>query len=88
MKNINEFCKKYIEDNFEECKRTAQEELAYLDNSTAKYKGDTIYSLHIPKIFTEEAEVVIKHAAETMYGILQKVLHQRAIVSCSVFQKN
>lgn len=76
MKNINELCKQYIEENFEECKRTAEEELVYLDNSTAKYKGETIYSLHIPKIFTEEAELVIKDAAETMYGILQKVMKE------------
>ena len=76
MKKINQFCKNYIEENLEECKRTAQEELAYLDNSTAKYKGQTIYSLHIPKIFTEEAELVIKNAAETMYGILQKVMKE------------
>lgn len=76
MKKINEFCKKYIEENFEICKRTAQEELLYLENSTAKYKGETIYSLHIPKIFTEEAELVIKDAAETMYEILQKVMKE------------
>lgn len=76
MKKLNEFCKTYIEENLEECERTGREELDYLEHSTAKYKGETIYSLHIPKIFTEEAESVIKNAAETMYGILQKVMKE------------
>lgn len=76
MKNINEFCKSFIEENFQECARTGREELDYLEHSTAKYKGETIYSLHIPKIFTKEAEAVVKDAAETMFGILQKVMKQ------------
>lgn len=76
MKELNEFCKTFIEENLEECERSGWEELDYLEHSTAKYKGETIYSLHIPKIFTEEAEVVIKDAAETMYGILQKVMKE------------
>lgn len=76
MKKMNAFCKRYIEENLEECARTGREELDYLEHSTAKYKGETIYSLHVPKIFTEEAEAVVKDAAETMFGILQKVMQE------------
>ena len=76
MKNINEQCKTFIEENFAECVESGKVELDYLEHSTAKYKGQTIYSLHIPKIFTKESEAVIKNAAETMYGILYKVMEQ------------
>lgn len=74
MKHINRLCKNYIEENFEACVEGGKRELDYLEHSTAKYKGKTIYSLHIPKIFTEISEKVIKDAAETMHGILVKVM--------------
>ena len=76
MKNIQEKCKKYIEDNFSFCEESAKKELGYLERSTAKYKGQTIYSLHVPKMFTLEAKEVLKHGAETMYGILYKVMKE------------
>lgn len=76
MKNIQKKCKKYIEDNFSLCEESAKEELNYLEHSTAKYKGQTIYSLHIPKMFTLEVKAVLKHGAETMYGILYKVMRE------------
>ena len=76
MKAINQKCVSFIQENFATCKETAQLELEYLEHSTAKYKEETIYSLHIPKIFTKEAENVIKYAAETMYGILRKVIEE------------
>ncbi|MCI8408183.1 MAG: glutathionylspermidine synthase family protein [Lachnospiraceae bacterium] len=76
MKNIQEKCKRYIEDNFSCCEESSKEELDYLEHSTAKYKGQTIYSLHIPKMFTLEAKAVLEHGAETMYGILYKVMRE------------
>lgn len=76
MKNIQEKCKKYIENNFSFCEESAKMELEYLEHSTAKYKGQTIYSLHIPKMYTIEAKEVLKHGAETMYGILYKVMKE------------
>lgn len=76
MKNMQERCKTYIENNFEYCEESSKEELYYLEHSTAKYKGQTIYSLHIPKMFTLEAKAVLKYGAETMYGILYKVMRE------------
>ena len=76
MKHIQEKCNKYIQDNFYLCQESAKKELDYLEHSTAKYKGQTIYSLHIPKMFTLEAKEVLEHGAETMYGILYKVMQE------------
>lgn len=76
MKEIGEKCKSYIEHNFSSSEESSKEELNYLEHSTAKYKGQTIYSLHIPKMFTLEAKAVLKHGAETMYGILYKVMRE------------
>lgn len=76
MKKLNLKCKKYIEENYEKNIASGREVLDYLDHSTAKYKGETIYSLYIPKIFTEEAKAVIQSAAETIYNILIKVMKE------------
>ncbi len=48
--------------------------LDYLDHSTAKYKGKTIYSLYVPKILNPETVDKFRYAAETMAGIMQKVI--------------
>lgn len=79
MKSIQEKCKKYIENHFSLCEESSKKELDYLEHSTAKYKGDTIYSLHIPKMFTKESKTVLKHGAETMYRILFKVMKEYLI---------
>lgn len=76
MQKLNAKCKKYIEENYEENVISGRKVLDYLDHSTAKYKGETIYSLYLPKIFTEEAKNVIQTAAETMYQILIKVMKE------------
>lgn len=76
MKNIQERCKSYIEHNFSLCEESSKKELDYIEHSTAKYKGQTIYSLHIPKMFTPKAILVLKQGAEMMYGILYKVMRE------------
>ena len=76
MQKLKEKCKKYIEENYEENVISGRKVLDYLEHSTAKYKGETIYSLYLPKIFTEEAKNVIQTAAETMYQILIKVMKE------------
>lgn len=50
--------------------------LQYLENSTAKYHGKTIYSLYVPKLISKETEMRFKDAAETMAGIMRKVIKQ------------
>lgn len=76
MKKMNLKCKQYIQENFEENIASGRKVLEYLEHSTAKYKGETIYSLYIPKIFTEEAKTVIQSAAETIYKILMKIMNE------------
>lgn len=74
MEDINLWCKDFVENNWEECLEYGKKELEYLEHSTAKYKEETIYSLHIPKIFHAEGEKLVKYGAESMYAILTKVM--------------
>ncbi len=76
MEAFNLQCKKIIENNWEENKEKAKDYLAYMDQSTAKYHGETIYSLYMPKMFPVETVNYIKNIAETMYGILKKVMKE------------
>lgn len=74
MDNFNLYYKKIIEDNFEENLKTSKEFYNYLDNSTAKYKGQTIYALYMAKAFPGEVIDYLKESSEKMYGILVKVI--------------
>lgn len=73
LNQIQKLCKQEIEDHFEEHRKKASQSLNYLENSTAKYKEKTIYSLYIPKIFTKSATDYIRDIAETMVRIMEKV---------------
>ena len=74
LNEIEQLCKKEIENNFDAHKRKAEVSLDYLEHSTAKYKGKTIYSLYIPKIFNEESAKYLKYISETMVCIMRKVI--------------
>lgn len=76
MEEFNLKCKKIIEDNWDENKEKAKDYLAYMDGSTAKYHGETIYSLYMPKMFPATTAEYIKNIAETMYTILTKVVKE------------
>ena len=76
LKEIEKLCKKEIEDNYEAHLKGAQISLDYLEHSTAKYKGKTIYSLYIPKIFNTENTKYLKYIAETMVQIMRKVIER------------
>lgn len=76
LNEIEQFCVNEIEENFEKHKEKAAKSLDYLDHSTAKYKGKTIYSLYVPKIFNTENTKYIKYIAETMVRIMRKVIEQ------------
>lgn len=74
LKEIEEFYKKDIEEQLEMHKASGKAALDYLDHSTAKYKGKTIYSLYVPKILNRETVENFKQIAETMAEIMQKVI--------------
>lgn len=76
MKEINDKYIEYVEKYFEENKTTYQTSMEYLDQSTAKYHGKTIYSLYLPKILPEHVVDYLKDATDTMYSILTKVIKE------------
>lgn len=74
LTEIEKLTRKLIEEDMETHKQKAEDSLRYLDHSTAKYKGQPIYSLYIPKILNEEGALYLKQIAETMTGIMRKVI--------------
>lgn len=74
LTEIESFYKKDIENNILKHQKSGLESLDYLDHSTAKYHGKTIYSLYVPKILNEETVRVFEHTAETMARIMKKVI--------------
>lgn len=74
LNEIEEFYKKDISGNPAAHEESGKEALDYLDHSTAKYKGKTIYSLYVPKILNEKTEQHFKQIAEAMAGIMRKVI--------------
>ena len=76
LKEIEAFYKKDIEQNIQLHKESGKQALDYLENSTAKYHGKTIYSLYVPKILNEDTVKIFKQIAETMAAIMQKVIRE------------
>ena len=58
--------------------KSAQKEIAYINQSTAKYHGRCVSTLYVPKLFTEEDISNFKQLIQELYGIFDKViLHYR-----------
>lgn len=58
--------------------KSAQKEIAYINQSTAKYHGRCVSTLYVPKLFTEEDISNFKQLVQELYGIFDKViLHYR-----------
>lgn len=74
LTELEQFYAKHINENREEHEKSGKEALDYLDHSTAKYKGKTIYSLYVPKLLNEKTVACFKETAETMAGIMRKVI--------------
>lgn len=74
LNEIEAFYKEDISAHLNEHETSGKEALDYLDHSTAKYKGKTIYSLYVPKILNVETKDHFKQIAETMAGIMRKVI--------------
>ena len=71
---LEEFYSKHISENRAQHEVSGKAALDYLDHSTAKYKGKTIYSLYVPKLLNRQTVEVFKNTAETMASIMQKVI--------------
>ena len=76
MQKAEEFYKKLVDDNFEESLQSAKKQQEYIKTSTARYHGYFVHTLYMPKMFTEEMAAYFKKAAESMYKILEKVIHE------------
>lgn len=73
MKYIEIF-KKYIEENYAECRNSAIKIEEDLAKSKAVYHGDPIKTLFIPKIFNEQMKEEFEKCCSTTYRILVKVI--------------
>lgn len=76
MNEIHQYYKKLILDDMEGNKASFGKSMEYLSNSTARYHGETIYSLYMPKIFPEAVVEMLDGAVNTMYSILTKVMKE------------
>ena len=71
------YCEKIAKDKNAHAK-SAQKEIAYINQSTAKYHGRCVSTLYVPKLFTEEDIRYFKQLIHELYGIFDKViLHYR-----------
>ncbi|MBQ8301184.1 MAG: glutathionylspermidine synthase family protein [Clostridia bacterium] len=76
MQKAEEFYKQLTDDNFEESIASAKVQQEYIKTSTARYHGYFVHTLYIPKMFTEEMAEFFEKSADTMYKILEKVIHE------------
>src|SRR5690554_3216452 len=76
MSKVNKKYIDYVKGNFEESKKSSDRSLGYLRGSTAKYQGNVISSLHIPKLFPEHVVEYLDSSVNTMYSILEKVIKE------------
>lgn len=79
MQKAEEFYKQLVDGNFEESLKSAAVQQEYIKTSTARYHGYFVHTLYIPKMFTEEMAEYFNEIADTMYGILEKVIHEYQI---------
>lgn len=76
MQKAEEFYKQLTDSNFGESLKSAQEQQRYIKSSTARYHGYFVHTLYMPKMFTEKMAEYFEEVAETMYGILEKVINE------------
>ena len=74
LKALEQFYFDHINEYRAEHEASGKAALDYLDHSTAKYHGKTIYSLYVPKLLNEKTVEVFRQTAETMAGIMRKVI--------------
>lgn len=77
LKLNRRYCEEIAKDKKAHAK-SAQKEIAYINQSTAKYHGRCVSTLYVPKLFTEEDISNFKQLIHELYGIFDKViLHYR-----------
>ena len=76
MNAIRQEYQDYILAHKEESLQSGAAIKEYLDNSTCCYDGKVVYTLQIPKIFTEKEIEYFRWVVKTTYGILEKVIKE------------
>lgn len=76
MQKAEEYYKQLVDDNFTESLKSAKIQQDYIKSSTARYHGYFVHTLYIPKMFTEHMASYFNEIADTMYGILEKVIYE------------
>ena len=74
MRDLNYKFRDIVQERYEQNVKSGLEAVEYIKNSTAIYKGKPVPCLYMPKIFSVEAHEYLKHAARTIYVILEKVM--------------
>lgn len=79
MINQNELNEDYVnwmKEDMDAHMESAQKELSYLAQSTAKYHGRCVSTLYIPKMFTPADIACFENLIEELYGIFDKVIEE------------
>lgn len=74
MYDLNEYYRGIIDSDIKKHIKSAEEERIYIENSTARYHGNIVYTMYIPKLFTQRAADYFSEITDTMYGIMKKVI--------------
>ncbi len=72
--DINEYYRGLIDSARKKNAESAAKQKEYILSSTARSHGYYVYTMYMPKIFTEEADSYFKYISDTMYAILEKVI--------------
>lgn len=84
MSKITQIYNEYVDivrSDMPQAKKSAQDMLDYILNSTAKYHGRCVKSLHVPKLITDEEVELFKNLVTTLYGIFDKVIAEYMVNS-------
>ncbi|MDR1700386.1 MAG: glutathionylspermidine synthase family protein [Lachnoclostridium sp.] len=73
MNDITLECKKQVDKEWDSHWESAKEALEYVENSTAKYRGETISTLYMAKLFPSDVVEKLRRESQIIYGILVKV---------------
>lgn len=76
MYDLNEYYRGIIDSDIKKHIKSAEEERIYIEHSTARYHGNIVYTMYIPKLFTQSAAKYFSEITDTMYGIMIKVIKE------------
>lgn len=72
--DINEYYRGLIDSDLKKNAVSAAKQQEYILNSTARSHGYYVYTMYMPKLFTEDMADYFKQISDTMYSILIKVI--------------